>query len=123
MIFSSWFYLIIVTRRNSLSNCEHDPTCQKRSLSNLVKYFFVLHDEVLTGFQHIVLKQLPNVFYKKAVLKIFSNINRKTLALESLFNKFAGIQSDNFITKRLQHMCLPVNIAKFLKTCTLQDIC
>ena len=26
MIFSSWFYLIIVTSRNRLPNCERDPS-------------------------------------------------------------------------------------------------
>ena len=42
--------------------------------------------------------------------------------LESLFNKFAGLQAGNFITKRLQHRCFPVNIAKFLKTSILEDV-
>ena len=42
--------------------------------------------------------------------------------LESLFNKFAGLQTGNFITKRLEHRCFPVNIAKFLKTPILKDI-
>ena len=28
IIFSSWFYLIIVTSRNSLPNCEHDTSYQ-----------------------------------------------------------------------------------------------
>ena len=42
--------------------------------------------------------------------------------LESLFNKFVGLQTGNFITKRLEHRCFPVNIAKFLKTPILKDI-
>ena len=42
--------------------------------------------------------------------------------LESLFNKFAGLQTGNFITKRLEHRCFPVNLAKFLKTPILKDI-
>ena len=42
---------------------------QKRSQSNLVKTFFVLQDEFLTGYKHSFKKQLPKVFYKKAVLK------------------------------------------------------
>ena len=42
--------------------------------------------------------------------------------LESLFNKFADLQTGNFITKRLEHRCFPVNIAKFLKTPILKDI-
>ena len=28
----------------------------------------------------------------------------------------------NFITKRLQHRCFPMNIAKFLRTCILKNI-
>ena len=28
IIFSSWFYLIILTSRSSLPNCEHDPSYQ-----------------------------------------------------------------------------------------------
>ena len=42
--------------------------------------------------------------------------------LEALFNKFADLQTGNFITKRLEHRCFPVNIAKFLKTPILKDI-
>ena len=42
--------------------------------------------------------------------------------LESLFNKFAGLQAGNYITKRLQHGCFPVNIAKFLKISNWKDI-
>ena len=53
---------------------------------------------------------------KKTVLKKSGNIHRKTPVLESLFNKVAGLQSCNFIKKRPQHMCFPMNIAKFLKT-------
>ena len=36
--------------------------------------------------------------------------------LESLFDKGAGLQSCNFIKKRLQHTSFPVNIGKFLRT-------
>ena len=38
--------------------------------------------------------------------------------LESLFNKFGGLKACNFnfIKKRLQYRCIPVNIAKFLRT-------
>ena len=36
--------------------------------------------------------------------------------LESLFNKAAGLKVCNSFKKRLQHSCLPVKLAKFLKT-------
>ena len=42
--------------------------------------------------------------------------------LDSLFNKFAGPQASKFITKRLQHRCFLVNIAKFLKIRILYNI-
>ena len=36
--------------------------------------------------------------------------------LESLSNKVTGLKAGNFIKKRLQRRCLPVNIAKFVRT-------
>ena len=36
--------------------------------------------------------------------------------VEFLFNKVAALKARNFIKKRLQHRCFPVNIAKFLRT-------
>ena len=35
--------------------------------------------------------------------------------LESLYNKVTGMKACNFIKKRFQHMCFPVNITKFLR--------
>ena len=40
--------------------------------------------------------------------------------LESLFNKVAGWKAYNFIKKRLQHRCFPVNIAKIFKNTYLE---
>ena len=40
----------------------------------------------------------------------------KTSVLESLFNKVVGLTVCNFIKKKLQHRCFPVNIAKFFRT-------
>ena len=44
-------------------------------------------------------------------------------ALESLFNKIAGLKACNFIKKRFQHRSFPVNIAKFLRKPILKNIC
>ena len=47
---------------------------------------------------------------KKAVLKLkICNIHRKIPLLEPLFNKFT-VKARNFIKKRLQRRCFPVNI-------------
>ena len=43
--------------------------------------------------------------------------------LESLFNKVVGLQACNFIKKRFQHRCFPVNIENFLRTPILKNIC
>ena len=44
---------------------------------------------------------------KKGVLKNFCKFHRKTPMLESLFDKFAGLNDCNLIRKRLQHRCFP----------------
>ena len=48
-------------------------------------------------------------FMKKAVLKNFAIFTGK-------------LQACNFIEKRLQHSCFPLNIAKLLKTPILKNI-
>ena len=50
-------------------------------------------------------------------------IDRKIPVLEPLFNKAAGLQVCNLFKKRLQRMCSPVNIAKFLIAPILKKIC
>ena len=56
------------------------------------------------------------MFFEVGVLKV-CNIHRKTHVLESLFSKVASLEACNFIKKRHQHRCFPVNIAKFLRSC------
>ena len=55
------------------------------------------------------------MFFEKDVFKIFCNIHRRTLILESLFNKVGDLKPSNFIKNRLQRRCFPVNIAKFFR--------
>ena len=51
-------------------------------------------------------------YFSKRCLKY---IHKKIPVLESLFNNVAGVYSCKLIKKRLQQMCLSVNIAKFLR--------
>ena len=51
----------------------------------------------------------------------FCGIHRKTLVLESVFNTVTDLQDCNFIKKRLQHMCFPVNIATFVRIIFLKN--
>ena len=80
-------------------------TIKKNLYCNQQRYFKWGHNH----FQ----QQLPELLYKNAVLK-FCNILRKTPVLESP----SGLRlwASNFIKKRLQHRCFPVNIAKLLRT-------
>ena len=61
------------------------------------------------------------IFFKIGVLKNFAIFTGKHLCL-CLFNKVAGLKSCNFIKKRLQHRCFPVNIVKFLRIPILKNI-
>ena len=63
------------------------------------------------------LKQPPEVFRKKGVLKNFTIFTGKHLCW-SLF----GVFGVNFIKKRLQHIYFPVNITKFLRTPILKNV-
>ena len=54
------------------------------------------------------------MFSKISIPKNFENFTGPVL--ESLFNTIAGLQSCNFIKKRLQHRHFPVKFARFLKT-------
>ena len=63
------------------------------------------------------------VFNKKAALKNFAIFTEKHLPSSLFLNKNVGLQSWNFIKKRLQHRFFPVNIAKFLRTPVLENIC
>ena len=63
------------------------------------------------------------VFNKTAVLKNFAKFTKKHLRWGLFLNKNAGLQSWNFTKKRLQHRYFPMNIAKFLRTPVLENIC
>ena len=63
------------------------------------------------------------VFNKKAALKNFAIFTEKHLRWSLFLNKNVGLQSWNFIKKRLQHRFFPVNIAKFLRKPVLENIC
>ena len=49
-------------------------------------------------------------------LYLLINHSRKTPMVKFLFNKVADLYTCNFIKKRLQHRCFPVNIAMNLRS-------
>ena len=60
------------------------------------------------------------MIFEIGVLEVW-NIHRKTSVLESLFSKVVSLEPWNFIKKKLQHRCFPVNIAKFLRKFYLKN--
>ena len=59
---------------------------------------------------------------RKSFLKKFCIIQRKTPVLGSLLIKLQVFRPTILFKKRLKHRCLPVNIAKLLRTATLENI-
>ena len=54
--------------------------------------------------------------FKIGALKNFKIFTGKHLCWSPFFDKVAGFQARNFIKKRLQRKCFPLNIAKSLRT-------
>ena len=58
---------------------------------------------------------------KKGALINCTKFTGKHLCQSLFFNKFAGLRAATLLKKKLWHMCLPVNFAKFLRTPYLQN--
>ena len=58
----------------------------------------------------------------KIVFLKISQSSRKTIVLESLFNKVAGFQACGFIKKRLQNNSFSEKLAEFLRTSILKKV-
>ena len=59
---------------------------------------------------------------KKVFLKFFPKLTGKPLIWSLFLISCTSLTACNFIKKRLQHRCFPVNFVKFLGTPFLQDI-
>ena len=64
---------------------------------------------------------LPEVFYKKGVLRNFAKFTGKHLYASLFFNKVAGLRPVTLLKERVWHRCFPVNFAKFLEHLFLQN--
>ena len=68
-----------------------------------------------------VKEQISEAGVRRLQIRWSCKFHRKASVLESIFNKAAGLKVCNSIKKRLQHSCLPVKLAKFLKTSFFTD--
>ena len=62
------------------------------------------------------------MFFKIGVLINFTKFTGKHLCWSLFLSKSPGLEAFNFIKKRLQHRCFPVNFVKFIKTPILKNI-
>ena len=62
-----------------------------------------------------VQKQLPKVFFKKAVLNYFSKFTRKHLCRNFCFDKIPALRLVTLLKKRLQYRCFPLGLSKLLR--------
>ena len=60
---------------------------------------------------------------RRSIKNLLKITHRKVTVLESLFSKVASFLDCNVIKKRLQDRSFFVNIAKFLRTTVLKNIC
>ena len=90
------------------------------TVSKTLTYYLILSylDKSITPLPMIFSWKIMNfseaatagVLWKKPLLKVFAIFTGK-------------LQACNFFKKRLQHWCFPLNIAKFLRTPILKNIC
>ena len=82
--------------------CHQKFPLQSSDLKNVLKKHFPK------------IQLFTNVFQNRCYYK-FLDINKKISVLESLFYKVTGLMAYNFIKKRSQHRCFPVNVTKCLR--------
>ena len=98
-----------IYRRTPISKCNFLSIICERLLFwiNLGKWEKV---------ESIIRNSLSQMFFKICVLKIFPIFTGKHLCWRLFLIKLQAFQTYNFIKMRLQHRCLPVNTAQFLRT-------
>ena len=106
------------TKRNSLPNCEHDPSYQCKCQSNLVKAFFALHGEVVTGFF-----TYRRCSIKKATFKSFAIFKGKHLCWSLFLINEQGYKSVTFWQRDSNTSIFCEYCEKIFRTPILKDIC
>ena len=77
-----------------------------------VTKLMIIVELIVASVRNIHGKKPVQDFLEEPLLAFVKNFAIFKLVLESLFNKVVGHQSSNFIKKKLQHRCFPVDIAK-----------
>ena len=93
---------------NNMSNVHLSPDVLSTLLLLWQGIIYKLQQKILHSISR---SNCPEAFWKKLLLKLRAEFTVKHLC-QSLFNNIADLQTCNFIKKRLQHGCFPVNILK-----------
>ena len=98
---------------SSISKVKISPISWLIQATSVAKFKF--QDLLIKPNMHGEKQSLEHVLQNRYSWK-FCKFHGKAPVLESLFNKVADLLAYNFIKKRLQHRCFPVNVAQFLRT-------
>ena len=100
---------------------------ENKAMAQVIWKISILYPKTSKKFYHYIqVSEKYNeqkVFNKKTVLNNFAIVTEKYLCWCIFFNKNAANQACNFINNGLQHSCFLVNIAKYLRTPILKNIC
>ena len=78
---------------------------------------------IACDYRNKLLGKALGILQKKFLLKILQCLQENTCVEVYFINNSEDPKACNYIKKRLQHKCLPVNTAKFLRTTILNEIC
>ena len=105
VFFSFWNFCKVFNFHNAELLIGYEPLLHSRCLEILEKAFDF----------HIIYFICLCFIQRSSHWVLFRKMHRKTPVLESLLDKVTDPQAFNFIKKRLQHRCFPVNFAKKFK--------
>ena len=112
LIYGEVFRLrILITVNARFSDLHIKGLSSKREINQELVHIYIV--EVLAK------ATSGGLLWKLTVLKIFAIFTGKHLR----WCFFSDLQACNFIKKRLQHRCFPVNIGTFLRTPIFKNIC
>ena len=87
------------------------------TVSKILTYYLIQSDLLRRSIKSIT---PPSLMFSWEISEFFRSSHRSCFMKKAVFKNFAiftgKLQICNFIKKRFKHRCLPLNIAKFLRT-------
>ena len=103
--------------------------CVVRKIESLVEKFSCSFPHINLAHHITALEKIDHIWELDNIERFYNPIQTTNSKFSYAFKPCCYVgegecfQACNFIKKRLQHSCFPVNIAKFLRTPILKNIC